>query len=74
MQTLKVEKKSNLVNIVGDLMQIKLTPIETGHLISKKYVILFLIISKKGDEEDKMYDSYGGTEPLSTTETRVLDE
>jgi hypothetical protein len=29
---------------------------------------------KKGDEEDKMFDSDGGEKPLSTVETRVLDE
>lgn len=29
---------------------------------------------KVGDEEDKMYDSYGGEEALTAVETRVLDE
>lgn len=29
---------------------------------------------KKGDEEDKMFDSDGGEKPLSSVETRVLDE
>jgi len=29
---------------------------------------------KVGDDEDKMYDSYGGEEALTAVETRVLDE